>query len=126
MVTMLLVSLSSSSQSYPKTKIINGDTVVLLLKAQAEDINTKFFNYNETITYQKNQIDSLFLLSKVGNKAVIDSLKERLDIAITANNQLFGYNEGLKKAFEDMSSSVDSALMRRARYIKRKYILDRY
>jgi predicted nucleic acid-binding OB-fold protein len=123
---MLLVSLSSLSQSYPKTKIINGDTVVLLLKAQAEDINTKFFNYNETITYQKNQIDSLFLLSKVGNKAVIDSLKERLDIAITANNQLFGYNEGLKKAFEDMSNSVDSALMRRARYIKRKYILDRY
>ena len=123
---MLLVSLSSSSQSYPKTKIINNDTVVLLLKAQADDINTKFFNYNETINNQKAKIDSLFLLSKVGNKAVIDSLKERLEIAITANNQLFGYNEGLRKAFEDMSSSVDSALMRRARYIKRKYILDRY
>ena len=123
---MLLVSLSSLSQSYPKTKIINGDTVVLLLKSQADDINTKFFNYNETINNQKNKIDSLFLLSKVGNKAVIDSLKERLEIAITANNQLFGYNEGLRKAFEDISNSVDSALMRRARYIKRKYILDRY
>ena len=123
---MLLVSLSSLSQSYPKTKIINGDTVVLLLKSQADDINTKFFKYNETINNQKNKIDSLFLLSKVGNKAVIDSLKERLEIAITANNQLFGYNEGLRKAFEDMSNSVDSALMRRARYIKRKYILDRY
>lgn len=123
---MLLVSLSSLSQSYPKTKIINNDTVVLLLKAQADDINTKFFNYNETINNQKAKIDSLFLLSKVGNKAVIDSLKERLEIAITANNQLFGYNEGLRKAFEDMSSSVDSALIRRARYIKRKYILDRY
>lgn len=123
---MLLVSLSSLSQSYPKTKIINNDTVVLLLKSQADDINTKFFNYNETINNQKAKIDSLFLLSKVGNKAVIDSLKERLEIAITANNQLFGYNEGLRKAFEDMSSSVDSALIRRARYIKRKYILDRY
>ena len=123
---MLLVSLSSLSQSYPKTKIINNDTVVLLLKSQADDINTKFFNYNETINNQKAKIDSLFLLSKVGNKAVIDSLKERLEIAITANNQLFGYNEGLRKAFEDISSSVDSALMRRARYIKRKYILDRY
>ena len=123
---MLLVSLSSLSQSYPKTKIINGDTVVLLLKAQADDINTKFYNYNETINNQKVKIDSLFLLSKVGNKAVIDSLKERLDIAITANNQLFGYNEGLRKAFEDMSNSLDSALMRRAKYIKRKYILDRY
>ena len=123
---MLLVSLSSLSQSYPKTKIINNDTVVLLLKAQAEDINTKFFNYNETIANQKNKIDSLFLLSKVGNKAVIDSLKERLDIAIMANNQLFGYNEGLKKAFEDMSGSLDSALMRRAKYIRRKYVLDKY
>ena len=123
---MLLVSLSSLSQSYPKTKIINNDTVVLLLKSQADDINTKFFNYNETINNQKAKIDSLFLLSKVGNKAVIDSLKERLEIAITANNQLFGYNEGLRKAFEDMSNSVDSALMRRAKYIRRKYILDRY
>lgn len=123
---MLLVSLSSLSQSYPKTKIINGDTVVLLLKSQAEDINTKFNNYNEKINIQKNQIDSLFLLSKVGNKTVIDSLKERLEIAIMANNQLFGYNEGLRKAFEDMSNSLDSALMRRARYIKRKYVLDKY
>jgi hypothetical protein len=123
---MLLVSHLSLSQSYPKTKIINGDTVVLLLKSQADDINTKFNNYNETISIQKNKIDSLFLLSKVGNKAVIDSLKERLDIAIMANNQLFGYNEGLKKAFEDMSGSLDSALMRRAKYIKRKYILDKY
>ena len=123
---MLLVSHLSLSQSYPKTKIINGDTVVLLLKSQADDINTKFNNYNETISIQKNKIDSLFLLSKVGNKAVIDSLKERLDIAIMANNQLFGYNEGLKKAFEDMGNSLDSALMRRARYIRRKYILDKY
>lgn len=123
---MLLVSHLSLSQSYPKTKIINGDTVVLLLKSQADDINTKFYNYNETISIQKNKIDSLFLLSKVGNKAVIDSLKERLDIAIMANNQLFGYNEGLKKAFEDMGNSLDSALMRRARYIRRKYILDKY
>ena len=123
---MLLVSHLSLSQSYPKTKIINGDTVVLLLKSQADDINTKFNNYNETISIQKNKIDSLFLLSKVGNKTVIDSLKERLDIAIMANNQLFGYNEGLKKAFEDMGNSLDSALMRRARYIRRKYILDKY
>ena len=123
---MLLVSHLSLSQSYPKTKIINGDTVVLLLKSLADDINFKFNNYNETISIQKNKIDSLFLLSKVGNKAVIDSLKERLEIAITANNQLFGYNEGLKKAFEDVSGSLDSALMRRAKYIRRKYILDKY
>jgi hypothetical protein len=96
------------------------------LKSQADDINTKFNNYNEKINNQKVKIDSLYLLSKVGNKTIIDSLKEKLDIAIMANNQLFGYNKGLKKAFEDMSNSLDSALMRRARYIKRKYILDRY
>lgn len=123
---MLLLSLSSLSQSYPKTKVINGDTVVLLLKSQADDINTKFYNYNEKINTQKAKIDSLFLLSKVGNKALIDSLKEKLDIAIMANNQLFGYNEGLRKAFEDMSNSLDSALMRRAKYIRRKYVLDKY
>jgi len=123
---MLLLSLSSLSQSYPKTKIINGDTVVLLLKSQADDINTKFYNYNEKINSQKVKIDSLYLLSKVGNKTIIDSLKEKLEIAIMANNQLFGYNEGLKKAFEDISSSLDSALIRRARYIKRKYIFDKY
>ena len=123
---MLLVSHLSLSQSYPKTKIINGDTVVLLLKSQADDINTKFYNYNEKINIQKNQIDSLFLFIKTSESNKIDSLKEQLSIAITANNQLFGYNEGLKKAFEDMSNSLDSALMRRARYIKRKYIFDNY
>ena len=123
---MLLVSLSSLSQSYPKTKIINGDTVVLLLKAQAEDINIKFNNYNEKINTQKNQIDSLFLFIKASQSNKVDSLKEQLSIAITANNQLFGYNEGLRKAFEDMGNSLDSALMRRARYIKRKYIFDNY
>jgi hypothetical protein len=96
------------------------------LKSQADDINTKFYNYNEKINSQKVKIDSLYLLSKVGNKTIIDSLKEKLEIAIMANNQLFGYNEGLRKAFEDMSNSVDSALMRRARYIKRKYIFDKY
>ncbi len=123
---MLLVSHLSLSQSYPKTKIINGDTVVLLLKSQADDINTKFYNYNEKINTQKNQIDSLFLFIKASESDKIDSLKEQLSIAITANNQLFGYNEGLRKAFEDMNNSLDSALMRRARYIKRKYIFDNY
>ena len=123
---MLLVSHLSLSQSYPKTKIINGDTVVLLLKSQADDINTKFYNYNEKINTQKNQIDSLFLFIKASESNKIDSLKEQLRIAITANNQLFGYNEGLRKAFEDMSNSLDSSLMRRARYIKRKYIFDNY
>jgi hypothetical protein len=123
---MLLVSHLSLSQSYPKTKIINGDTVVLLLKSQADDINTKFYNYNEKINTQKNQIDSLFLFIKASESDKIDSLREQLSIAITANNQLFGYNEGLRKAFEDMSNSLDSALIRRARYIKRKYIFDNY
>ena len=123
---MLLLSLSSLSQSYPKTKIINGDTVVLLLKSQADDINTKFYNYNEKINTQKNQIDSLFLFIKASESNKVDSLKEQLSIAITANNQLFGYNEGLRKAFEDMSNSLDSSLMRRARYIKRKYIFENY
>jgi hypothetical protein len=96
------------------------------LKAQAEDINIKFNNYNEKINTQKNQIDSLFLFIKASESNKVDSLKEQLSIAITANNQLFGYNEGLRKAFEDMSSSIDSALMRRAKYIRRKYILDKY
>jgi hypothetical protein len=96
------------------------------LKAQAEDINIKFNNYNEKINTQKNQIDSLFLFIKASQSNKVDSLKEQLSIAITANNQLFGYNEGLRKAFEDMGNSLDSALMRRARYIKRKYIFDNY
>jgi hypothetical protein len=99
---------------------------VLLLKSQADDINTKFNNYNEKIDSQKAKIDSLFLFIKNSEFDQIDSLREQLSIAITANNQLFGYNEGLKKAFEDMSGSLDSALMRRAKYIRRKYVLDKY
>ncbi len=45
---MMLVSLLSYSQ-YPTTKIINGDTVVMMTLKQGEDINKRFVFLNDSI-----------------------------------------------------------------------------
>ncbi len=44
----MLVSLLSYSQ-YPTTKIINGDTVVMMTLKQGEDINKRFVFLNDSI-----------------------------------------------------------------------------
>jgi hypothetical protein len=45
---MMLVSLLSYSQ-YPTTKIINGDTIVMMTLKQGEDINKRFVFLNDSI-----------------------------------------------------------------------------
>jgi hypothetical protein len=39
---------------YPKTRVINGDTIVLLEKKQADDINNRFLIFQNIIDSQKN------------------------------------------------------------------------
>jgi len=41
---------------YPKTKVINGDTVVVLLKKQADEINNRFLVLENVIDSQKNAL----------------------------------------------------------------------
>jgi hypothetical protein len=106
---------------YPKTKLIGQDTVVLLLKSQADDINFKFTQYNEKIAIQQNQIDSqrAIILHRSSN---LDSLLNCLDVAIKANATLFQYNVAYREAFAEMFKNIDTAIYKRVRHLKRKYI----
>ena len=74
---MIMVKLSSLAQ-YPIQKIINGDTVVIMTKKQAIEINQKFDKQKNTITQLQSEI--------VNNQKIIDSLK---NIIATAPKDTF-------------------------------------
>jgi hypothetical protein len=101
---------------YPKTKLIGQDTVVLLLKSQADDINFKFTQYNEKIAIQQNKIDSqrAIILHRSSN---LDSLLNCLDVAIKANATLFQYNVAYREAFAEMFKNIDTAIYKRVRHL---------
>lgn len=121
MILMGLILAMPTYSQYPKTKLIGQDTVVLLLKSQADDINFKFTQYNEKIAIQQNQIDSQrAIILSWGTH--LDSLMEALDITTKANETLFQYNMGYRQMFEDMFKSIDSAIYNRVRHLKRQYI----
>lgn len=42
---------------YPKTKVINGDTIILIEKKQADDINSRFLILQNIIDSQRNIIN---------------------------------------------------------------------
>lgn len=121
MIVMGLILAMPTYSQYPKTKLIGQDTVVLLLKSQADDINFKFTQYNEKIAIQQNQIDSqrAIILHRSSN---LDSLLNCLDVAIKANATLFQYNVAYREAFAEMFKNIDTAIYKRVRHLKRKYI----
>lgn len=58
MLVLSLILLPTLTYSqYPKTKIINNDTVVILSKSQADDINAKFLYYTKTLDSQARLIN---------------------------------------------------------------------
>ncbi len=121
MILMGLILAMPTYSQYPKTKLIGQDTVVLLLKSQADDINFKFTQYNEKIAIQQNKIDSqrAIILHRSSN---LDSLLNCLDVAIKANATLFQYNVAYREAFAEMFKNIDTAIYKRVRHLKRKYI----
>jgi Asp-tRNA(Asn)/Glu-tRNA(Gln) amidotransferase B subunit len=89
---------------YPKTKVINGDTIVLLLKKQADEINNNFVNYNKTIDSQllvisltQSKFDSLFNRFSLMNCDTTQRMREIYDVnerlinTLNANNKLFRF-----------------------------------
>jgi Asp-tRNA(Asn)/Glu-tRNA(Gln) amidotransferase B subunit len=89
---------------YPKTKVINGDTIVLLLKKQADEINNNFVNYNKTIDSQllvisltQSKFDSLFNRFSLINCDTTQRMREIYDVnerlinTLNANNKLFRF-----------------------------------
>jgi len=55
----MLLSLSLTAQTYPKKKIINGDTVVVMTQKQASDINNVFRGLRLDNKEYKSKADSL-------------------------------------------------------------------
>lgn len=55
----MLLSLSLTAQTYPKKKIINGDTVVVMTQKQASDINVVFRGLRLDNKEYKSKADSL-------------------------------------------------------------------
>lgn len=121
MILMGLILAMPTYSQYPKTKLIGQDTVVLLLKSQADDINFKFTQYNETINTQKAQIDSQRAII-LHRHSHLDSILNCLDVAIKANATLFQYNVAYREAFAEMFKNIDTAIYKRVRYLKRQYI----
>ncbi len=101
---MALILVLPTYCQYPKTKVINGDTVVVLLKKQADEINNNFIYYNQTIDSQKNVLkitqssfDSLLNRFSLVNCDTTDkmreiySINERLVNYINEHNKLFRF-----------------------------------
>lgn len=78
---------------YPKTKVINGDTVVVLLKKQADDINTQFVDYQKAITEKQASFDSLIkvndsLIVKLSEKVNVDTLVKQINYLNEVNEKV--------------------------------------
>ena len=80
-------------------------TVVLLLKSQADDINIKFNEYNEKISYQQAILDSQRTII-LHRSTHIDSVINALDVALKANATLFQYNLAYREAFNEMFKNI--------------------
>jgi len=95
MMLMMLASLLSYSQ-YPTTKVINGETVVIMTVQQGENINNKFVglkkdidSLNTTLTNTKRDLN----FSDRQLKILQNELKYIND-TIRSKNELIKYYEG--------------------------------
>ena len=90
---MALMSVTHSYCQYPKTKVINGDTVVVLLKKQANDINTQFVDYQNAIISKQSSFDSLLkvndsLFIKLSEKVNVDTLVKQINYLNEVNEKV--------------------------------------
>ena len=102
----LLISLSHSalSQSYPTQRIEGKDTVVVMTKKQAENINIVFKNAKTQIDKLKVEIDSI---TKIKPIVVRDTIYKRGSILIPNGNYLlYNFNEKENRYELDPNSIV--------------------
>ena len=88
-----LMWVTHSYCQYPKTKVINGDTVVVLLKKQADDSNTQFVDYQKTIADKQSSFDSLLkvndsLIVKLSEKVNVDTLVKQINYLNEVNEKV--------------------------------------
>ena len=102
----LLISLSHSalSQSYPTQRIEGKDTVVVMTKKQAENINIVFKNTKTQIDKLKIEIDSI---TKIKPTVVRDTIYKRGSILIPNGNYLlYNFNEAENRYELDPNSVI--------------------
>lgn len=92
---MILTHLSYCQ--YPKTKIIDGEQIVLVTKKQADDINLRFITFNNTIDSQKKEINRLAAIKL--DTTTISYYKTKL-------NECYEINRGLSKWFEETNRTA--------------------
>lgn len=106
---------------YPKTKVIDGEKIVMLTKAQADDINLKFIKFNSIIDSQKNE---LLKPVKVDTVVIIKD-----DTAVTLCKtyyqaklkECYDINRGLSKWFEETNKTAMFLDTCNYRTFRRKY-----
>jgi hypothetical protein len=82
----MVTNLTLAQSNYPIQTIINGDTVVILTKKQADDINNIFENQKSKIDTLKKQLSSYRIQNQELNNQIStlslfhDSVTKRLDI----------------------------------------------
>lgn len=102
---MALMWVTHSYCQYPKTKVINGDTVVVLLKKQADDINTQFVEYQQLIEKKQISLDSI---SKVSDSLVLKlSEKVNVDTLMKQINYLNAVNEKVIDNLKKQKNTID-------------------
>lgn len=119
----LLISLSHSalSQSYPTQRIEGKDTVVVMTKKQAENINIVFKNTKTQIDKLKIEIDSI---TKIKPTVVRDTIYKRGSILIPNGNYLlYNFNEKENRYELDPNSIVTAKETEDAEAIKREAII---
>ena len=102
----LLIGLShlALSQSYPTQRIEGKDTVVVMTKKQAENINMVFKNTKTQIDKLKIEIDSI---TKIKPTLVRDTVYKRGSILIPNGNYLlYNFNEQQNRYELDPNSVV--------------------
>lgn len=119
----LLISLSHSalSQSYPTQRIEGKDTVVVMTKKQAENINIVFKNTKTQIDKLKIEIDSI---TKIKPTVVRDTIYKRGSILIPNGNYLlYNFNEKENRYELDPNSIVTAKETEDAEAIKKEAII---
>lgn len=102
----LLISLPllTLSQSYPTQRIEGKDTVVVMTKKQAENINIVFKNTKTQIDKLKIEIDSI---TKIKPTTVRDTIYKRGSILIPNGNYLlYNFNEAENRYELDPNSVI--------------------
>lgn len=106
---------------YPKTKVIDGQQIVMLTKAQADDINAKFVKFITIIDSQKKEllkpviVDTVVVIQPDTAVAMCKTYYEgRL-------KECYDINRGLSKWFEETNKTAMFLDTCNYRTFRRKY-----